>query len=100
MKIVDVNLEGRYMKGGVKTAAGKNRVIPIADKIYTFISELYDFTNTFLISDKTGKNMNYGHFHNILWKRNANLNLLKSKHLPHDGRHTCATLLERVFINV
>ena len=47
-----------------------------------------------MVSDKTGKKMNYGHFHNILWKRNANLNLLKSKHLPHDGRHTCATLLD------
>ena len=94
MKTADVNLEGRYMKGGVKTAAGKNRVIPIADKIYPFISELYDSANTFLVSDKTGKNMNYGHFHNMLWKRNTILNLLTAKHLPHDGRHTCATLLD------
>ena len=27
MKTADVNLDGRYMKGGIKTAAGKNRVI-------------------------------------------------------------------------
>lgn len=39
----------RYMRGGVKTAAGKNRIIPIAEKIYPFIAELYNVNNEFLL---------------------------------------------------
>ncbi len=85
------------MKGGVKTAAGKNRVIPIAEKIYPFISSLYNPANIFLVMEENSdaeKPMSYAHFHKILWKRNDVLNSLPTRHLPHDGRHTCATLLD------
>ena len=96
MKIEDINLEGRYMKGGVKTAAGKNRIIPIAEKIFPFVSELYNVDNTFLLSDvcDSNKHMRYNYLSQKLWKDNAVLNSLPSKHLPHDGRHTCATLMD------
>lgn len=97
MKTANINLDERYMKGGVKTAAGKNRVIPIAEKIFPFISSLYNPANIFLVTEENSdaeKPMSYTHFHNILWKRNDVLNSLPTRHLPHDGRHTCATLLD------
>lgn len=94
IKTANVNLAERYMRGGSKTASGKNRVIPIAEKIYPFIAELYDPDNIFLVNDENTKQaMKYGYFYNILWKRNEVLNSI-TKHLPHDGRHTCATLLD------
>ena len=38
------------MHGGMKTAAGKNRVIPIADKILPFISEMYNPKHEYLVT--------------------------------------------------
>ena len=45
MKTADVNLQEKFMRGGIKTAASKNRLIPIADKILPFISEMYNPEN-------------------------------------------------------
>ncbi|WP_337465248.1 hypothetical protein [Acidaminococcus timonensis] len=42
IKTKNVHLDKRYMMGGMKTAAGKNRVIPIAEKIFPLVQGLYD----------------------------------------------------------
>ena len=91
MRAENVHLEERYMKGGIKTSAGKNRIIPISKKILPFISEMYNTQNEFLeIKSSTGKPLkSYSQLKN-LFDRNE---LLKN-HLPHDGRHTCATLMD------
>ena len=92
IKTADVFLDKRYMTGGMKTAAGKNRVIPIADKIAPIIKGWYNPDNEYLcISHKDGKPvLNYDRLRSHYWER---CNLL-ADHLPHDGRHTCATLLD------
>ncbi len=79
------------MKGGIKTTAGKNRVIPIAKKILPFISEFYKPQNEKLeIKDSTGKSIKtYAQLKKLFEK-----NPLLKNHLPHDGRHTCATLMD------
>nr|DAS37611.1 MAG TPA: Integrase [Caudoviricetes sp.] len=88
MKVEDVNLKERYMVGGVKTAAGKNRRIPIADCIYPFIKEWCDAKwfqgGTFLPFDTQGKLR-----HN--WDKSLQTMGI-TDHRPHDGRHTFATL--------
>jgi len=38
----DVHLSERYIVGGIKTDAGKNRIIPIADCIYPIVEKLYN----------------------------------------------------------
>ena len=95
MKTANVNLEERYMRGGVKTAAGKNRVIPIAEKIYPFIAEMYNANNEYLINDpeKGLPVKNYTKLSAIWWK-SVIIQSLSTRHLLHDGRHTCATLLD------
>ena len=93
MKNSDVHLAEKYMRGGVKTAAGKNRVIPIAEKILPFISEMYNPQNEFLIT-QSGKPIKYQNFLQKNWRKNEILKSLPAKHLPHDGRHTCATLMD------
>lgn len=50
IKIADVDLENRYMRGGVKTAAGKNRIIPIAKKILPIINQLYNSSTEYLLA--------------------------------------------------
>lgn len=80
------------MIGGVKTAGGKNRVIPIADCILPFIKELYNPSNEFLL----GSRMSYDTFtKNYFYPV---LNELNITHLPHDGRGTCESILDRLHV--
>ena len=93
IKTADVDLRQKFMRGGIKTAAGKNRVIPIADKILPFIAEFYDSENKYLVTEK-GKPINYPNFRQRYWEKSKVLKSLPTKHLPHDGRHTCATMMD------
>lgn len=45
------------MLGGMKTATGKNRAIPIAEKIYQFIADWYNPKNEYLITDENGEHI-------------------------------------------
>ena len=83
IKTADVNLEEKFMRGGMKTSAGKNRVIPIADKILPFISGMYNSANEYLVT-KNGKPMYYEIFRHTVWKNDKILQSLPTKHLPHD----------------
>ena len=100
IKTENVHLDKRYMMGGMKTAAGKNRVIPIAEKIVDLIAALYNEDQEYLVvDDRDGKPMNtYDRLNEHVWKRSPVLKPMK--HLPHDGRHTCATLLSNAGINL
>lgn len=41
LRLEDIDLEKRLFKGGIKTEAGKNRMVPIHSKIYSLIEEIY-----------------------------------------------------------
>ena len=87
MKSENVNLEERYMTGGLKTDAGRNRQIPIAKKIVP----LLDLSHEYLISEN-------GEYHVYTYYNDKISNYLKSlgmSHQFHDTRHTTATLMER-----
>ena len=93
IKTADINLQEKFMRSGIKTAASKNRIIPIADKIFPFISELYNTESEYLVTEN-GKSITYQNFRQRHWNKNKILKSLPTEHLPHDGRHTCATLLD------
>lgn len=46
IKMENVHLDERYIIGGVKTKAGKNRIIPIADCVMPFYREIYALAAT------------------------------------------------------
>lgn len=96
IKIADVDLDNRYMRGGVKTAAGKNRIIPIALKILPIIERLYTPDTEYLLISPIDNQpaLTYARIVNHFWKRSPVLKSLPVRHLPHDGRHTCATLMD------
>ncbi|KMO87200.1 hypothetical protein AB840_03995 [Megasphaera cerevisiae DSM 20462] len=98
-KTANIHLTERYLRAGMKTAAGKNRIIPIANKIMPFISEMFDSKNEYLLIDKKdGKPvLTYDRLREHYWEHNPVLK--KMNHLPHDCRHTCATLLSNAEIN-
>ena len=101
IRTADVHLDARYMMGGIKTAAGRNRVIPIAEKIVPFIEAWHNPENEYLlISPKDGKPvLTYDRLRTI-WETSDALHALGRPHLPHDGRHTCATMLDNAGVNL
>lgn len=93
-----VFLKERYMQGGLKTAASKNRIIPLSDKILPFIRDMYCPDNEYLVM-QNGHGLTYSAFKHY-WLHSEPLQSLPNKHLPHDGRHTCATLLSNAEIDL
>ena len=99
LRIENIHLEERYMVGGSKTEAGKNRIIPINKKIEPFIRKYYEKNKDkeFLIINSLGRPMGYSNyrrekFDNIMEK-------LRMEHKPHDARHTFASLMDSASAN-
>ena len=80
------------MIGGMKTEAGTDRTIPIADKILPLIKNRYDPNRRFLVNNKYGNHYTYGSY--VSANFNTVMNRLGMQHLPHDGRHTFASLMD------
>lgn len=80
---------GGYIIGGLKTKAGKDRIIPLHDKIIPLVKQQLG-DNTWLIQSNRGTAMSY---------QNASVNYEKifkkygMKHKPHDCRKTAVSIM-------
>ena len=98
IRLENIDLINRTITGGSKTEAGKNRLVPIHDKIFDFIkNRMEDNKSEYLIcNSKNGKMVYESYkrlcFYNIMKK-------LSMYHKPHDCRHTFATLLNNAEAN-
>lgn len=83
-----VNLEERYLKGGVKTAAGKERIVPIHDAIYEYVSNFdpASFHSAYFRSK---------YFYPELERLKLSTTANGKKHTPHDCRHTFSWLCDK-----
>lgn len=97
IETVKVDIENRIMRGGIKTRAGKNRIIPINKKILPLVKNRLVEGNEFLILNNKGKQFKYANFNKGNWKRL--MELLEMEHKPHDCRHTFATLMDNAGAN-
>lgn len=88
----NVHLDEQYMIGGMKTEAGTDRTIPIADKILPLIKNRFNPNRRFLVNNKYGNHYTYGSY--VSANFNTVMNRLGMQHLPHDGRHTFASLMD------
>lgn len=91
MRSEDVHIGARYMVGGLKTDAGKNRMIPISDKILPFIDTSHEYLITY-----HGEALDYDAAYKLLKKYYESIRMYE--HDFHDTRHTCATLMEKAGI--
>lgn len=93
----NIHLDEQYMIGGMKTKAGRNRIIPICDKILPLVRARYNKDNEFLILNTHKNPYSYRPFwddcHTPLMKK------LGLDHLPHDTRHTFITLMDRAGVD-
>lgn len=85
----NVHLEERYFITGVKTEAGKNRVVPIHRDLIEIIRSHYD-PDRFYFWDVGGSQRIY---QTLRYRYDKYLGQLGISHLPHDTRHTAATLM-------
>lgn len=96
MQRENVDLENRCLKGGSKTKAGKNRVVPIHPKIFELIKNKYDNTNDYLFLNHFKRKMSYMTFYQRFGKM---MEMLDMKHTIHDTRHTFATMISEASQN-
>lgn len=93
IKTEAVNLDEKYIIGGFKTDAGKNRVIPIHDDILPLIKKRIEAGNEYLITYKMDIPPTMDQYAKYMF--NPIIKGLGMDHLPHDGRHTFATFADK-----
>lgn len=86
---IEVNLKEGYLKGGVKTKAGKKRVVPIHSAILPLVKKRLSRDGKLLANSTEFRNDMYDA-----------LRLYRiQKHTPHDCRHTFSYLCEKYGVN-
>ena len=86
----DIDLAAGTMKGGTKTAAGKNRIVPIHSRIRPFVEARLAEGGPRLICYK-GKALIVSTYRRF-W--GAAMGRLNMNHVPHECRHTFETRLD------
>lgn len=90
MKTTNIDLDKGTFTGGIKTAAGKNRVVPIHSLIYKMVEKRVLQGSEYFISFK-GNKMPL-HTYREIWKKiTGYLDINKT---PHEARHTFESLLD------
>lgn len=97
IKSADVHLPERYMVGGMKTEAGRNRIIPIHEAIVPLIEYRLSQNRTYLITNKYGNQYTRAVYHNSNW--NTLMLRMNLNHAPHDCRYTFAALADNACMN-
>lgn len=105
IKLKDVDLKNDYITGGMKTEAGKNRIVPIHEKIKGLVKMKYEVAehlgseylfNKPKISDPTDlvkMRLSYGRYRKLFNDAMSELNIIE--HRCHDPRKTFVTLAKR-----
>lgn len=91
-----IKLNERFLKGGLKTDAGKNRVVPINKKIIPLLEKRLNTDSEHLITNERGGKMDYQAFRRRWLKM---MDELKLDHHTHDCRHTFGTLMDNANAN-
>ena len=108
MRITNVDLERGFLRGGSKTEAGKNRIIPISSKIENYVAYFYDKSSIngrkYLITNTKGYRMDLSNFRNRYFYRTlTDIGILKNdddRHVtPYSCRHTFATMCDKADID-
>ena len=87
--------EAKTLTGGMKTEAGKNRIVPVHPKILPIVESWYSRRCETLYADEKGKAYNKDSFSRKVWKPAIKAMGLPEDLTPHSARHTCATRLAK-----
>jgi len=96
MKTADVDLAEKTFKGGTKSAAGKDRIVPIHSLIYEIVKERVEQGNKYLLAYNSDSKIPIPYYYDW-WKRLTEY--LGIKKTPHECRHTFETMLDSAGAN-
>lgn len=95
LKVADIDLEAGTMLGGLKTDAGKNRIVPIHPLIKPLIEnrmkEATSMQSEFLFNDANGQQGTHMTYDKYRKRFEKVMKYLKLTHRPHETRHTFIT---------
>lgn len=95
LKIDDIDFEAGTMKGGLKTDAGKNRIVPIHPDIRPLIEnrmqEATTLQSEYLFNDPNGQQGTHMTYDKYRKRFQKVMDRLKMNHRPHETRHTFIT---------
>ncbi len=90
MKTEQVNTKDWYFQGGLKTAAGKDRIVPIHDRIKPLVAAMVQQGNTYFFSH-LGRKIPIRKYY-AFW--NGVMEKIGADKTPHEARHTFETNLD------
>lgn len=103
LRVEDIDLEAQTMTGGLKTDAGRNRIVPIHSRIRELVEKNYEkaaaLGSCTLFNDENGQqgmSLTYDKYRGRFNKIRKRFNL---DHRPHDTRHTFITLAKEAGVN-
>lgn len=95
LKTIDINFEDNVIKGGLKTDAGKNRLVPIHPAILDLVHNNYNkavsLNSESLFNDENGQQGTWLTYDKYRGRWNKIMKKLDLHHRPHDTRHTFIT---------
>lgn len=98
----NINIDNWTFKGGMKTDAGVDRVVPIHSRIRELVKKRYEkaiaSNNVFLFTyPNKGRNINltYNYYHKEFTKIKDSLGL-NPEHRPHNGRKHFVTIAKKI----
>lgn len=97
MPAENINLDEGTFKGGLKTEAGKNRIVPIHSKIRDFVEHRLSVNHGILFS-LNGRPISTTTYTNLFKKTLRDIGI-DTYHTPHDCRHTFTSLLDSAGVN-
>lgn len=99
IKIENINLEEGYWVGGLKTSAGKDRLIPLCSCILPIIKRYYNSNNIYLFTMEDGKRLHYDKYRKM-YKEFMDSLELEEDYTTHEIRYTFRTELDRLGADV
>lgn len=96
IKTSKVDLQEWTITGGTKTAAGKNRVVPVHSRIQGIVQRRVEQSKSGYLFEYNGKKMNQTQYREI-WS--TLMGQLEMNHTPHETRHTFRSRLDSAGAN-
>jgi len=96
LRICDIDLAAGVMRGGVKSRAGRGRLVPIHSKIFPVIEFYCRRNRTFLIEGPRGRGICYETYRRY-WR--GVMGRIGASHTPHECRHTFRSRLDSAGAN-
>lgn len=90
MKTEQLNMDEKYFLGGVKTASGKGRIVPIHPRILPYVEKRVQQGNLYLLTYQ-GKKISQTKYYTF-W--NEVMEKIGADKTPHEARHTFETFLD------